>query len=130
MYMVENSLQPPENLEEALELYIFLRISIHIYIYILVKISKLPLDFVPEMLLRSIILDNNILNINYSILQTIIYTFFDKLNKGPVLIVIIRWDPCFSKSHRAILGRKMVNVLIGFYMIYRLYVIYSDKVLF
>ena len=29
MYMVENSLQPPENLEEALELYIFLRISIH-----------------------------------------------------------------------------------------------------
>ena len=29
MYMVEDSLQPPENLEEALELYIFLRISIH-----------------------------------------------------------------------------------------------------
>ena len=29
MYMVENSLQSPENLEEALELYIFLRISIH-----------------------------------------------------------------------------------------------------
>ena len=50
--------------------------------------------------------------------------------QNPVLIVMIRRDPCFSKSHRAILERKMVYVWIGFYIIYRLHVIYSDKVLF
>ena len=43
---------------------------------------------------------------------------------------MIRWYPCFSKSHRAILERKMVYVWIRFYIIYRLHVIYSDKVLF
>ena len=60
-----------------------------------------------------------------------LYTHFLKNStQGPVLIVMIRWDPCFSKSHRAILGRNMVYVWIGFYMIYRLHVIYSDKVLF
>ena len=43
---------------------------------------------------------------------------------------MIRWDLCFWKSHRAIFGRKMVYVRIGFYMIYRLHVTYSDTVLF
>ena len=36
----------------------------------------------------------------------------------------------FQNHTWAILGRKMVYVWIGFYMIYRLQVMYSDKVLF
>ena len=49
------------------------------------------------MLLRSVILDNNIPNINYSILQTIIYTFFDKLNTGSCLNRYYKMRPLFFK---------------------------------
>ena len=83
------------------------------------------------MLLRSIISDNIILNINYSIRQTTIYAFFDILNsyfwpnRYDKMIPLI-----FQNRTWAILGRKMVYVSIGFYITYRLIVIYSDKVLF
>ena len=81
------------------------------------------------MLLRSIILDNNILKINYSILQTTISTFINKFSTDSCLNRYDKMKPLvFQNRTWAILRRKMVNVWIGFYMIYRLRVIYSDKV--
>ena len=66
--------------------------------YILVKISKVPIDFVNRKCYRGqLFLDNNILNINYSILQTIIYTFFDKFNTGSCLNRYDKMRPLFFK---------------------------------
>ena len=85
--------------------------------------------------MRSIISDNNTLNTNCNNLQTTIYTFFDKFNIGSCLNRYDKMKPLFlfvffSKSHLGILGRKMGYVWIGFYIIYRLHVPYSNKVLF
>ena len=81
------------------------------------------------MLLRSIISDKNIFNINYSILQTTIYTFFDKFNTESCLNSYDKMRPFFFKiAHGPFLGVKLF-VWIRFYMIYCLQVIYSDKVL-
>ena len=74
--------------------------NVHMRICILVKISKLPLDFV---LLRSIISNDNILTINFNV---------------------------FKNRTRTILRLKMVYVWIGFYIIDRLNVIYSDTIFF
>ena len=68
--------------------------------YIFVKISKLPLDFVNRKSCCSQL---------YRIIISLTYTtLFDKpqymhcftnSTQNPVLIVMIRWDPYFSKSH-------------------------------
>ena len=51
----------------------------------------------PEVLLRSIIPDDNILNKNFSIRQTTIYTFFDKFNTESCLNRYDKMRPLFFK---------------------------------
>ena len=69
------------------------RASGDIYIYILVKISKLPLVFF-----------NRSTFVVYTTYTTVFQKpqyipFLTNSRQNPVLIVMIRWDPCFSKSH-------------------------------
>ena len=95
---------------------------------ILVKISKLPLDFVSQKCYCGQLYRITIsLTTVFDKPQYIHFLTIPKQN--PVLNVIIRWDPCVQNRTWAILGRKMVYVLIRFYLIYRLHVIYSNKVL-
>ena len=69
------------------------------------------------------------MNINYSIPETTIYTFSDKYNTESCLNRYDKMRPLvFQNRTRAISARKMVYSWIGFYMIYRLHVTYSDKV--
>ena len=69
------------------------------------------------------------MNINYSIPETTIYTFSDKYNTESCLNRYDKMRPLFFKiAHGPF--KKMVYSWIGFYMIYRLHVTYSDKVSF
>ena len=100
---------------------------------ILVKISMLPLDLVNWKCYCS-----QLYWIIISLTWTTVFGkpqymhFATNSTQKPVLIVLIRWSrPVFLKNRTCtILERKIVNVWIGFYMIYRLHVIYSNKVLF
>ena len=64
------------------------------------------------------------MNINYSIPETTIYTFSDKFNTKSCLNRYDKMRPLFFKIAH---GRKMVYSWIGFLMIYRLHVTYSDR---